>query len=116
MGANSSILITAIVDNVTTLQYLDLSCNNISDDTASLIGAVIVVNKYLYHLNLTNNQFHTHGITILLTAMSKINSLQCVNLRSYDITDELAVDLEEVAINNNGLQIMLVGKYAIRKC
>ena len=47
--------------------------------------------------------------------MSTINSLQFVNLGSYSITDDLAVELEEVASCNGALESIFLYKYAIQK-
>ncbi|XP_065918838.1 protein NLRC5-like [Dysidea avara] len=107
IGANSFLAITAIVNNVTTLQYFDLSYNDISDDAAYLIASVIVANKYLHHLNFTKNQFDVYGITAILAAMTRINPLQYVNLGSYTINDD---ELKEVAISNHRLECIIVCK------
>ena len=114
LGANSFALVTAIANSVT-LQYLDLSYNDISDDEARYVASVITANKYLYHLNLTNNQFCCESIQTILIAMSKIYSLKHVDLSSYSITDELAVELEEVAVSNSLLDSIVVYRYAIQK-
>ena len=47
--------------------------------------------------------------------MAVISSLQFVNLGSYSISDELALDLETVANSNCGLQSVVLFKYEIQK-
>ena len=54
LGANCTVVLTAIVNSVT-LQYLDLSYNDISDDEASCVASAIAVNSNLHFINLTNN-------------------------------------------------------------
>jgi len=97
----------AIANNVRTLQYLDLSYNDISDDEASCVASAITNNEYLYHVNLTNNHFSSSGIQIILNAMAVIHSLKFVHLGSYDITDELADDVVAVAISNPALEVIM---------
>ena len=109
---NRSNLLTAIVNSVT-LQYLDLSYNDISDDAASCVAAAITANKCLSYLNLSNNQYGCHSIKMILNAMATINSLQLIDLSSYSISDELAIDLEEVASCNGGLENIFLYSYAI---
>jgi len=104
---NSSDLLTAIA-NCGTLQYLDLSYNDISDDEASCVASAITANEYLYHVNLTNNKFGGQSLKIILNAMARISSLQYVNLSSYTLMDELTVDVKAVAISNPGLETILV--------
>ena len=89
--------------------------NDISDDEASCIASAITANKYLHHASFTSNKFGNHGIKAILNAMSTINSLQFVNLGSYSITDDLAVELEEVASCNGALESIFLYKYAIQK-
>ena len=113
-GANSSAVLTAIGSSVT-LQYLDLSHNDINDDQANFVASAITANKCLFHVNLANNQFSSHGTRTILNAMAMINSLQLVDLRSFSISDELAVDLENVTSCNGALESIFIYKYAIQK-
>ena len=110
----NSVIVNTVANSVNTLQYLGLSCNNISNDDTSHIASAIVANSNLHHINLTNNNIAEQGLKIILNAMAKINSLQSINLHSYSITDDLAVDLEKVATNNVGLETILVEKYKIQ--
>ena len=111
-GVNSLNVLTAIASGGT-LQYLDLSYNDISDDEASCVASAISANKYLYHINLTNNQFNSESVQLVFNAMAVISSLQFVDLRSYTVSNKLAVDLETVAISNTGLESIVLHKYAI---
>jgi len=106
-AVKGSDLLTAIT-NRGTLQYLDLSYNDISDDEASCVATAITNNKYLYCVNLTNNLFGNQSLKIILKAMARISSLQHINLSSYTLTDELTVDVKAVAISNPGLETILV--------
>ena len=108
---NKSDVLTAIANSVT-LQYLDLSYNDISDDEASCVASAITNNNNLHHINLTNNQFSTNSIKIILHAMASIDLIHCINLSTYSITEELVVDLEAVAVGNSGLESILLEEYS----
>jgi len=113
-GVNSSDILTAIASSVT-LQYLDLSYNGISDYEANSVASAIASNKYLNHVNLTGNRFKSHTVKAFLSSMSTINSLQFVNLGSFSIADDLATELEDVAICNGALESICLYRYAIQR-
>jgi len=112
LGANCTVVLTAIA-NSGTLQYFDLSDNDISDDEASCVASAITANEYLHHINLTNNKFSTNSIKLILNAMASINLIRNIYLSSYRITDELAVDVEAVALSNKGLVSVALDEYNI---
>ena len=112
LGANCTVVLTAIT-NSGTLQYLDLSYNDISDDEASCVASSITNNECLHHINLTNNKFSIYGIKLILHAMLSMNFIRYIYLNSYSITDELAVDVEAVALNNKGLVSIYFNEYNI---
>ena len=108
-----SSILTAIANSVT-LQHLDLSINFIGDiNEASCLASAITANCKLQHISLWGSFFDSQGIKVILIAMTKINSLRCIDLRSYNIADELAAYLEAVAVNNGGIEKIKLNKYAI---
>jgi len=102
---NDSVVLKAIA-NCGTLQYLDLSYNCINDYEANSVASAITYNGYLYHLNLTNNNFSRESLNTILNAMAKICALQYVDLSSY-LIGELIADLVAVAISNPELESVL---------
>ena len=109
LGANCTVVLTAIV-NSGTLQYLDLSYNDISDDEASCVASAISNNEYLHHINLTKNKFGRNSLEMILKSMTSISSLRHVNLDSYVIVGQFTGDLVAVAKSNPGLEAMVVLK------
>ena len=101
-GVNCSDVLTAIAKSVT-LQHLDLSYNDISDDEASLVVSAITANKYLHTINITNNKFNDQSIGVTLIAMTSLRSLRTVDIRSYCISDDIK---EKIAVLiSNGVKV-----------
>ena len=73
----------------------------------------ISANKYLHYVNICKNKFCNQSVKLFLKAMASINSLQHIELSSYSITDELAIDLEHLARNNSCLEDIIVLNYII---
>jgi len=109
LGANCTVVLTAIA-NSGTLQYLDLSYNDISDDEASCVASAITNNEYLHNVNLTKNKFCRKSLEMIFESMISISSLRLVNLGCYVIVGQLTGDLVEVARSNPGLETMVVLK------
>ena len=107
LGANCTVVLTAIANSVT-LQYLDLSYNDISDDKASCVAYAITSNEYLHHINLIKNEFSINSLEMILKSMTSISSLRHVNLDSCVIFGQLNGDLEAVAKSNPGLEAMIM--------
>ena len=81
------------------LQHIDLNGNNLSG-TAETIAQLISVSYYLQHVNLANTLMQDEEVMMIVKAMQNINSLHCVNLTSYGINDELAVELQSTFDKN----------------
>ena len=71
LGENCTVVLTAIANSIT-LQYLDLSYNDISDDEASCVASAITNNEYLHHINLTKNKFGRNSLEMILKSMISI--------------------------------------------
>ena len=94
----SSILNTLIFQ-APTLRHIDLSHNNLSG-TAETMAQLISVSYYLQHVNLANTLMQDEEMMMIIKAMQNINSLHCVDLTSYSINDELAVELQSTIHKN----------------
>ena len=94
----SSILNTLLLQ-APTLQHIDLSHNNLSG-TAETMAQLISVSYYLQHVNLANTLMEDKEVMIIVKAMQNINSLCKVNLISYSINDELALELQSTIYKN----------------
>ena len=81
------------------LQHIDLSHNNLSG-TAETMAQLISVSYYLQHVNLANTLMQDEEVMMIIKAMQNINSLHCVDLTSYSINDELAVELQNTIDEN----------------
>ena len=104
-GINSSNVLTAFA-NSGTLQYLDLSYNDISDDEASGVASIVASNNYLHDINISVNLLASKSIQIILNVVVKIGLIQFLDLISYSLSDEVATNLDEVAVNNIGLKVL----------
>ena len=96
-------ILNSLTIQAPSLQHIDLSDNNLSG-TAETIAQLISVSYYLQHVNLANTLMQDEEIMMIIKAMQNINSLHCVDLTSYSINDELAVELQNT-INNNPIMI-----------
>ena len=112
-GVNKLDVLTAIANSVT-LQYLDLSYNDISDDEASCVASAITNNEYLHYVNLTNNEFEIQSISIILNAMARLSSLSYINLNSYTISEELTAEVAAVLGSNPILETIEVLQSSIQ--
>ena len=92
-------ILNSLISQAPSLQHIDLSDNNLSG-TAETIAQLISVSYYLKQVNLANTLMQDEEVTIMIKAMQNINSLHYVNLTSYSINDELAVELQSTFDKN----------------
>ena len=91
---------------VRTLQKLDLSGNNLSDDGAATISDGLKTNRTLLELNISQNSIADNGAQEIAKAI-KINlSLQNVNISKNYISSEGLLYFMEVVKNNCSLQVV----------
>ena len=94
-----SLITNTLILKAPTLRHIDLSDNNLNG-TAKDLAQLISTSYYLQHLNLANTNMQDEEVRIIIKAMQNINSLHYVDLTSYSINDELAMELQNT-INKN---------------
>ena len=94
-----SLIINTLLSKPPVLLHIDLSGNDLSGVTES-VAHLVSVNYYLQYLSLANTSMQDDEVTIMVKAMQNINSLRDVDLTSYNIYDELAVELQHTIDNN----------------
>ena len=70
-----------------TLQILDISSNNISDDVVPSISEYLTNNNTLQELSLSWNSTTTEGITKIAEAIAVNTSLNTLDLSSQHVND-----------------------------
>ena len=96
------------------LQHIDLSHNNLSG-TAETMAHLISVSYYLQHVNLANTLMQDEEVMMIIKAMQNINSLHCVDLTSYSINDELAVELQNTIDKNPAVISFRFSRLCLKK-
>ena len=96
-------ILNTLISQAPNLQHIDLSGNNLCG-TAETMAQLISASYYLQHVNLANTLMQDEEVMMIIKAMQNINSLLCVDLTSYNINDELAVELQNT-INKNAAVI-----------
>ena len=101
--SSCSLVLNSLILQTPNLQHIDLHCNNLNG-TAETIAQLISVSYYLQYINLANTLMQDEEVMIIVKAMQNINSLRHVDLTSYSIDDELALELQST-IDKNGAVI-----------
>ena len=87
------------------LETVDLSGNDMTDDSVSDMEAMIVNNKQLQKLYLANCILSQTSLKIIIQALHTVSSLQCVDFSTNEIKNNLAGDLAFLITNNNQLEL-----------
>ena len=117
---NNSELQTVVLNNVTfnlkelfdgikhnsNFIILNLEYNNITEEAADNLAAVINANKSLAELNLGNNLLSVTGANILAKAVSVLQNIKVLKLDDNQITEHAADGVAEMIINNKGLAVL----------
>ena len=109
-----SLILNTLISQAPTLQHIDLSGNNLSG-TAETIAQLISVSYYLQHVNLANTLMQDEEVMVIVKAMQNINSLHCVDLTSYSINDELALELRNTIDKNPAVISFQFSKLCLKK-
>ena len=91
---------------VITLQKLDLSNNNLSDDGAATISDGLKTNRTLLELNISQNSIADKGAQEIAKAIKIHSSLQNVNISKNYISSEGLLYFMETVKNNCSLQVV----------
>ena len=108
IGNIGTILISASFFKNCSIQKLDLSLNDISDDGAITISEYLKVNTILKELNISNNKISNHG-RIKIAEAIKVNttlSLLNVSVNNLSRSTEVAIALSDLLKYNNTLEAL----------
>ena len=103
----SVIQISEVLLSVSTLELLDLSNNNLPREIGYELAAVIQSNHSFKQLLLHSNNLQS-SIDVILQALSKLSTLELLDLRDSHLTSLAAKGLESVIKNNIGLKCLYI--------
>ena len=110
--SSSLSILNALMLQAPKLQHFDLSHNNLSG-AAETVAQLISVSYYLQYVNLANTLMQDEEIMMIIKAMQNINSLHHVDLTSYAINDELALELQNTISENYEMYLFQVSKLCV---
>ena len=93
-----------------TLQYVYLSFNKMSDDAVDEIAAMLSNNTNMKKITLPEYDHSYTCIKVILTAMKTLSSLEYVDISCAQVIVDAAMELGDVLINNSNLQQVLVSQ------
>ena len=105
-GANA---IIKALQGIFTLTKLHFGNNNISDEAANDIAAVVSCNTKLKEFEISGNKLQTTDVTKIMKALQGIHTLKKLYLNNNNITEEAADDIAAVISCNNNLQELNLG-------
>ena len=94
--------LSATLKEISTLKILDLDNNNVPDDAADQLAAVVCNNKNLEKIFLMNNNLKL-GAMKIFWALSKITTLTVLNLSKNGMTEMVACSLAAAIESNRSL-------------
>ena len=104
------LLLRAIPEGIKpTLEILDLSCSNLSQQTAVDVSAVLTKNDTIQQLWLEGNNLSSQCITTIADALKKCTNISVLSLRDNNISEEVADVLSEALSNKCDLQQLYLG-------
>ena len=112
---SSSVMIVNALKQVTTLKELDLSVNqNRSKELAPALTSLILYNKSMEILSLSDNNLNDGGVIKIAQSLCKHTKLKIINLQSNNITEKSAEALSSIISSNTGLQQLYLGNNTIQ--
>ena len=102
---NDMMKIAEALKDTGTLEKLNLTSNNISQNAATTISTVIKSNTSLREFSISNNKIGT-SITAILEALCEIFSLHKLDLSDNHIPEEACKAMASVILNNTELQYL----------
>ena len=103
LEADDVLDIIKALQNLSSLQYIDLSLNTMTDDLSGDVAALVTHNKKLEKLYFPTGFLKFESIKIIIKAISQITSLTHVDLNVNKVDDSTATDLARFMKNNHGL-------------
>ena len=107
-------ILDSLILQAPSLQHIDLSHNNLNG-IAKSIAQLISVSYYLQYVNLGNTLMTDKEIIIIVKAMQTISSLRYVDLTSYSINDELAVEVINAIGKSMAMNSFKISKLCVKK-
>ena len=104
LQTSDAIKIARGLQKISSLTKLYINHNNITDEAADDIAAVICCNSHLQELNLGSNYLQTSGIIKITKSLQKISSLTKLYINHNNITCEAADDIAAAISCNTKLQ------------
>ena len=108
------VTIAKSLSNISTLKYLSVTSNLISEEAADSIASVIKSNTGIEELYLGNNKLGAGALKIV-RALKEVSSLKVLDLTNNNISGIIADDLVAV-IDHNSLQILWLANNDLRSC
>ena len=107
-------IIVKALQNISTLKKLYINDNNILDEAADDIAAVLSCNTELQELDISNNCFRSAGIMMIVKALQNISTLKKLYINDNNILDEAADDIAAVLSCNTELQELDISNNCFR--
>ena len=107
---SSTVMIVNALKRVSTLKELTLNNNeNRSEELAPAIACVLINNKSMAKLGLSNNGLNDDGVIKIAESLCKHTKLKWIYLQNNNITEKSAEALSSVTSNNKGLEALHLG-------
>ena len=100
----SAIIISNVLQRISTLKKLNISKNKITDKPADDIATAISCNTQLQELDINGNDLQTTGAITISKALQKISTLIKLCISKNNITDKAADDIAAAIFCNTQLQ------------
>ena len=98
------VIIAKALQNLSTLTELFINNNQIIDGAADHIGAMILHNKCLQKLEISDNAFRPTGISKIAKALQTLSSVTELYISNHTIYSGIADDVAAVILSNTTLQ------------
>ena len=108
------VTIAKSLSNISTLKYLSVQSNLISEEAADSIASVIKINTGIEELYLGNNKLGAGALKII-RALKEVSSLKVLDLGNNNTSGIIADDLAAV-IDHNSLQKLWLANNDLRSC
>ena len=111
---NSGIKVSEALQNISCLKSLDLSNNKLPEAVGIKLSVAIESNHSLKELCLHNNNLQS-SIDVILQALSKVSTLELLDLHGSHLTPFSANGLESAIKNNTGLKCLYINENNLGK-